>query len=141
MTEKISLQQAVKFFDVSKPTLLKALQSGKVSGGKDEAGQWALDPSELARVYVARSAGARKTQKPEIPPVVSALPGEVAAELSDMRERLAAATLAAAVAQERAVAAERLAEERGRHIEDLRHMLPAPEARHGADRRGWWPFR
>lgn len=35
-------------------------------------------------------------------------------------------------------AAEKLAEERAAHIEDLRRMLPAPEA--GPQRKRWWPW-
>ena len=35
------------------------------------------------------------------------------------------------------IAAETLAEERAAHIEDLRRMLPAPEA---GQRKRWWPW-
>ena len=41
-------------------------------------------------------------------------------------------------AEKRAAVAEALAEERGRHIEDLRRMLPAPNA--APSRRSWWPW-
>lgn len=43
-----------------------------------------------------------------------------------------------AEAEKRASIAEALAEERGRHIEDLRRMLPTPEA--SQSRRRWWPW-
>ena len=46
--------EAVKHYQVSRPTLTKALKSGKVSGAQDGHGKWSIDPSELARVYQPR---------------------------------------------------------------------------------------
>lgn len=51
---KISLRQAVEQFDVSRPTLTKALKKGNISGSKDAKGVWSVDPSELTRVYKPR---------------------------------------------------------------------------------------
>jgi len=51
---KITLRKAVELFDVSRPTLTKALKSGKISGEKDGKGVWSVDPSELSRVYKPR---------------------------------------------------------------------------------------
>lgn len=50
----VSIREAVKFYQVSRPTLSKALKSGDVSGVKDGKGQWQIDPAELARVYQPR---------------------------------------------------------------------------------------
>lgn len=58
---RISLRQAVEGFDVSRPTLTKALKSGKISGEKDTSGAWFIDPSELVRIYKPRS----KTEQDE----------------------------------------------------------------------------
>lgn len=58
---KITLRQAVEQFDVSRPTLTKALKNGKISGEKDVKGTWSVDPSELSRVYKPR----RKEQESE----------------------------------------------------------------------------
>jgi len=56
------------------------------------------------------------------------LPGEV----NTLKAQLAEA-------EQRAAVAEVLAEERGKHIEDLRRMLPAPQE---AQRPGWrWPWK
>jgi hypothetical protein len=52
-------------------------------------------------------------------------------QVEALKERLADA-------EKRVAIAEALAEERGKHIEDLRRMLPAPEA--SQSRRRWWPF-
>lgn len=50
----VSIREAVKEFQVSRPTLTKALNNGKVSGEKDEKGTWMIDTAELSRVYKAR---------------------------------------------------------------------------------------
>ncbi len=60
----ITLRKAVEEFDVSRPTLTKALKSGKISGEKDGKGVWRVDPSELSRVYNPR----RKEQEIEHQP-------------------------------------------------------------------------
>ena len=49
--DKLSIREAVKHFDVSRPTLQKALKSGKISGVQDGQGTWTIDPSEMARIY------------------------------------------------------------------------------------------
>lgn len=51
---KISIREAVKEFQISRPTLTKALNSGKISGEKDGNGTWMMDTSELSRVYRPR---------------------------------------------------------------------------------------
>lgn len=48
---EISLKQAAEVTGKSKPTILRALQSGKISGRKDENGEWKIAPSELDRVF------------------------------------------------------------------------------------------
>lgn len=113
------MRDAAKHFDVSRPTLQKALKSGKISGVQDGQGHWTLDPAELARVYQPRKAQAERENNTipanftsQTPP----LPGEVEA----LRERLAEA-------EQRAAVAEALADERSRYIQDLRRMLPAPD--------------
>lgn len=118
--DKLSIREAVKHFDVSRPTLQKALKSGKVSGVQDGQGTWTIDPSELARVYQPRRLLRDETSTSlvdKFPIENTALPGEVEA----LKSRLAVA--------------EALAEERGKHLDDLRRMLPSPDRQ---QRRGWW---
>jgi hypothetical protein len=50
----ISIREAVGKFQVSRPTLTKALNNGKISGEKDVKGTWMIDVSELSRVYKVR---------------------------------------------------------------------------------------
>ena len=128
--EKLSIREAVKHFDVSRPTLQKALKSGKVSGVQNGQGTWTIDPSEMARVYQPRQGEAVKTvgQEHEVLSTMNTLlPGQ----FETLKEQLADA-------EKRAAVAEALADERGRHIEDLRRMLPPPQGT--PPRRRWWPW-
>lgn len=115
----VSIREAVKIYQVSRPTLTKALKNGKVSGVQDDKGQWQIDPAELARVYQPRTDSTAKSGQDELDNFTNKntnLPGEV----DTLKTRLAEA-------EQRAAVAEALAEERGKHIEDLRRMLPAPQ--------------
>lgn len=48
---KYTAGQAAKAAGVSKATITRALQSGKISGLKDDSGAWSIDPAELHRVF------------------------------------------------------------------------------------------
>ena len=133
----ISLREAVKHFDVSRPTLQKALKTGKISGKQDGQGHWLIDPSELARVYQARAGTSKSTLNDAVnidrtkttDVTTAAQEGQPhSSELFDLKMKLLEA-------EKRAEIAEALARERELHIEDLRRMLPAPTAS-----RKWWPW-
>jgi len=129
----LSLREAVKHYDVSRPTLQKALKNGKVSGVQDGKGQWQVDPAELARVYRPRAADVEKDtgfSTGDLPTANKALRGGFDAEVQSLKAALE-------LERARREAAEALADERARHIEDLRRMLPPPDA---APRRRWWPW-
>ena len=129
--DKLSLREAVKHFAVSRPTLSKALKSGKISGVQDGKGGWTIDPAELARVYPARLGDVVKLDNGlagHLPSVNSHNSVKID-ELVGIRAELAAAL-------QRAAVAEALADEREKRIEDLRRMLPAPDTKP----RRWWPW-
>lgn len=55
---KLSVSKAAKMFDVSRPTLQKALKDGTITGEKVTAGgseSWEIDTAELARLYKLRN--------------------------------------------------------------------------------------
>lgn len=124
----LSLREAVKVFDVSRPTLTKALNSGKISGVRNGKGEWEIDPAELSRVYSPRSPVVVRDGKDE----QANLPTQNTANL----EELGKLKTALALAEARAEAAEKLAQERAERIEDLRRMLPLPDTK--KKRRLWW---
>lgn len=126
----LSLREAVKHFDVSRPTLQKALKSGKISGGQDGQGHWTIDTSELARLYRPRQKDTQQVVNPlpaTLPTENNLLTGEVDALRAKLKE-----------VEQRAAVAEALAEERGKHLDDLRRLLPAPDQQ---PRHQWWPWR
>ena len=52
-----SVKQAAEATGKTKPTILRAIQKGKISAKKDEHGEWEIDPAELHRVYEPVPAG------------------------------------------------------------------------------------
>lgn len=115
-----SLKDAATATGKSKPTILRAIQSGKVSAQKDPHGEWQIDPAELHRVYppvternVANDVAWNDTQHPESSFETGVLQGE----LEQLRERLARLDMDRE--HERRVAADQIA--------DLRHRLDQAE--------------
>ena len=134
----LSIREAVKHYQVSRPTLTKALKSGKISGTQDGQGKWSIDPSELARVYQPRKRASNASEyiltgQPEANLAVPSTPDP--AELEALRAQLVEVELRAVKAETRADAAELLAKERAERIEDLRRMLPPPDV---PRKRRWW---
>jgi len=127
----LSPRQAVKMFAVSRTTLMKALDNGKLSGQKDDAGRWQIDAAELRRVYQARSAHNVKAERPSSDHVDQTEPGHRPPVDSDVIARLARAEAALDAEREKNAILER-------HLDDLRRMLPGPGER---KRQGWWPWR
>jgi hypothetical protein len=48
-----TLGQAAKAVGMSKTSILRSIKAGRISAGRDELGQWAIEPCELHRVYPA----------------------------------------------------------------------------------------
>jgi hypothetical protein len=44
---------------VVKSTVLRAIKAGRISGTKDEQGEWHVEPAELQRVYPPDQVGGR----------------------------------------------------------------------------------
>lgn len=47
----LTLTEAAKATGLTRPGLLKAIQTGRISASKNDLGQWQIDPAELFRVY------------------------------------------------------------------------------------------
>lgn len=129
---KLSPRDAVKMYLVSRATLMRALSDGKISAEKTDAGHWQIDTAELARVYRPRPSsrtGPDQSNRDDthleqhhttsLPP---ADPGLVV--------RLARAEAALEAEREKTAMLQR-------HLDDVRRMLPPPEAK---PRSRWWPL-
>lgn len=130
----LSLREAVKIYDVSRPTLTKALKDGRISGSRDAAGNWQIEPSELSRLYKGREGRAVKVGNP--------LPNKLTIPSPAKIETVLDVDAAVRIAQlEAQLAAERHARELvERHLADMRRMLPPPDAKSDAKPRRWWPW-
>jgi hypothetical protein len=84
---------------LNRTTILRAIKSGKISGAKDEHGEWHIEPAELHRVYppVARTE-ARPDATPQYAPghdvelriratLAEARLADLKTALDDMREQ------------------------------------------------------
>jgi predicted site-specific integrase-resolvase len=121
----ISLREASRRFAVSRATLNKHLAKGKVSGVQDAAGHWRIDTAELMRVYPPRETVGRSK-----PDQVNRLRPDQKADVShDISTRLAIAETALEAEREKTTLLQR-------HLDDVRLMLPAPDA--AKPRRRWW---
>lgn len=121
----LSIREAAKHFEASRPTITKALKSGKITGVQDEQGAWHIDPAELARVYKPRT-GLPVNEDRQHEGNLTSANTPLAGEVEALRERLANAEQRAAVAEALAEERARHLEQRDQHIEDLRRMLPSP---------------
>lgn len=121
---KLSLNKAAKEAGVAKATLLDALNTGRMSAGKNEKGHWEIDPSELFRVFSRTSSF--EHQKPTETPLENHTKttqnNALEVEVKMLREQLAL------VATER----EREREQLGEQIQNLRDQVE----RQSADYRG-----
>jgi hypothetical protein len=84
-----SLAEAAAATGMNKTSILRAIKSGKISGSKDEHGQWWVEPAELHRVYAPvkhsdASSAASSTAEEETPRY--AVPEDI-----ELRIRVAAA--------------------------------------------------
>lgn len=132
----ISVSRAAKLYDVSRPTLQKALKDGMISGQKVKAGgseSWQIDTAELARLYQLRDGNHGN----EIDMVGQSLdvkkkshsgdlPGELVKEVETLKAALAQMKEDLDQEREGRVRAEAVRDERGRIIDEMMKALPRP---------------
>lgn len=66
-TTFLTLGEAAKVSGYSKPTLSRALKSGKMTGKKGDDGSWQIDPAELNRVFPSKQSLPAKVVTVETP--------------------------------------------------------------------------
>jgi len=126
---KLSPRDAVLVYQVSRATLMKALSGGTISAEKTDAGHWRIDPAELARLYSPRVSQAAVSRT--MPDQIGRRgPGQKSAVDHDLATRLAIAETALEAEREKTALLQR-------HLDEVRRMLPPPDAK---PRRSWWPW-
>lgn len=144
---ELSLAQAATLVGKSKSTLTRAIKSGRMSAVRRADGTFGLDPAELLRVYSDTMRGASDGASRTGDLVASDAPQQATqqAEISALRDDLAAARQQAAVAQALADERARALEAAERNLADLRRLLPLPEMPRSTldltkTPRAWWRF-
>ena len=94
----LTLGQAAKETGLSKPSISKAIKTGRLSAVKTESGEYQIDPVELFRVYPATSKPKANTLQEETLSLLNGLQaaldamrellGQVEGERDDLRRRL-----------------------------------------------------
>lgn len=84
-----SLREAAQQARTSKSTILRAIQSGRLSAARTEAGGYAIDPAELFRVYPPKGQPIAADQSVDQSVGQSAPPAATAAVADDVAQRFA----------------------------------------------------
>lgn len=139
----LSISKAAKTFEVSRPTLAKALKEGRITGQKTEKDgmeTWQIDTAELARLYKLRKPDPAKVASQDTNigqplavekladngPLQGEVVTELQSELQAARAELDALRIGKAEAERELVAAQAVAEERLRMLNDLK-LIPKPD--------------
>jgi excisionase family DNA binding protein len=118
----LTLAEAAAQVGLNRSTLLRAIKAGKISGARDDAGAWHVEPAELFRVFEAVPARSEAEAQPQHA-LADALVAELRAQLADMRRTIED------VRQDRDRTIANLARERDEWREQVKRLtLPAPSA-------------
>ena len=151
-----SLREAAEQTQTSKSTIFRAIKAGRLSAARDDDGNFAIDPSELFRVYPPKAdatvpAQAEKRAEGQgAPPFETSEATELRIRNAQLEAQVNALREILEMEKQRAVRevarAEELKAERDRwaaaleasqrqitHLTDKAAALEKP--------RGWWPFR
>jgi excisionase family DNA binding protein len=147
----LSLREAAEQAGVSKSTVFRAIQSGRMSAPRTDDGGFAIDPAELFRVYPPKSAAERVASHskghdaPDSDTVALLIRNvQLEAELNGLR----------AMAEELRRSRDKWEEQAERLVRQLAPPVivpPSPAStvpsvsnvrtNSGPAPRGWWPFR
>jgi hypothetical protein len=84
-----SLAQAAQACGVNRSTVLRAIKSGRITGTKDELGQWHVEPVELHRIFAPAEATPKAVPQHAQPDAELRLRAELAEQrLSDLKTAL-----------------------------------------------------
>jgi FtsZ-binding cell division protein ZapB len=80
----LTAKEAADQVGKTKAGILKAIKTGRLSGNKDDNGEWRIDPAELFRVYQHTPTDSRKSE-----PAHSTETAGLAVELAAVRDKIA----------------------------------------------------
>jgi len=87
---KLTLRSAAQQVAVSKSTILRAIQSGRLSAARTDDGGWAIDPAELFRVYPPkqRNGAPQRSTGQDAPSAETGATDIIDAQIQALREML-----------------------------------------------------
>jgi hypothetical protein len=138
----LSLRQAARTAGVSKSTISRAIQAGRLSASRSDDGGWSIDPAELCRVYPLTSSPV-STERPIDRPAdgfagQDATPAGTPGPVRDSLFETQLDALRQLLEAERRRADELRADRDAWREQAQRLILPTPFP---PQLRGWWPFR
>ncbi len=129
----LSLREAAQQAGVNKSSIFRAIKRGRLSAGRTDDGDYAIDPAELLRVYPPKPSP-EDAEQPDARQEATAETTELKirtarleAEVSGLRELLSEMT--------------RTRDAFERQVVALTASLPKPVASPEPVRRSWWSFR
>ena len=148
------LRQAVIQAGTSKSTILRAIQSGRLSAARTDDGGYAIDPAELFRVYPPKSSTdadqcAESSKGQDAPPEEAFDATELRIRNAQLEAEIKALRTILDVEKERSERerqrTEEIKAERDRWAAQAERLALAPPQATPApvqqQARGWWPFR
>jgi excisionase family DNA binding protein len=135
----LSLREAATQAGTSKSTILRAIQSGRLSAARTDDGGYSIDPSELFRVYqpksppVAADHSTDQSAGQDAPPAATPDTTELRIHNAQLESEINALK---AILEAEKKRAEEIREDRDRWARQAERLaLPAPEE---SPRRSWW---
>ena len=119
---KLSLNKAAKEASVAKSTLLQALNSKRMSAGKNDKGHWEIETSELFRVFPRTGSTIREepNSPPYAEPIKTIQNSALEVEVKMLREKI----------EDAHVERDREREQAKEQIENLREQIERQSADH-----------
>lgn len=85
----LSIREAAREAGVSKSTILRAIQRGRLSAARDDDGNYQIDPAEVFRVYPPRTAAPGGPSGQDTPAAAPAEAAVMQAENEGLKAQLA----------------------------------------------------
>jgi len=137
-----SLREAAREAGTSKSTILRAIQSGRLSANRTDEGGYAIDPAELFRVYPPKKddvAAERSTDRATGQDAPANATGATAAELAEKAElsaKLAAAEAKLLSMQEMLEEVKQSRDDWRSQVKSMTALLPKPAE--PEPHKPWW---
>lgn len=129
---KLNISQVAHVTGKSRRTIERALQSGKLSATKNDAGMYYIDVTELIRVYGALHNDGATLAYDNHATKDTAMSSDVVRQIKDLKEKLYQAEKRAEEAESRAEwAISQFEQEQAERRELSRRLLPAPPSEGG----------